>query len=243
MAALRAELVRTRAREAQLEEETAACEERMRRLNGELKKLQGFQQQHEQEVRAFEEQLGERSSQVQHWQRRYQENAQALAQRDEDLVVVKVELASLKEKLHGAAEERDRLQQDLNVLRQKFVASSSEAEALRSSLGAARSDSHRLHRESELVLANVSQWVKEQKQANDKLGHKIREQIKHIAQLTGEKDHLQEVLARLQQENRHLKGEVAERRIECERLKALQGSGLAARAVLRQPWPLLLGEE
>ncbi|XP_044843449.1 polyamine-modulated factor 1-binding protein 1 isoform X5 [Mauremys mutica] len=222
MAALRAELVRGQAREAQLEEETAACEERMRQLNGELKKLQGFQQQSEQKARSFAEQLGERSGQVQHWQRRSQEKAQALAQREEDLVVFKVELASLKEKLHGAAE---------------------EAEALRSSLGAARSDSRRLHHESELVLANVSQWVKEQKQANDKLGHKIREQIKHIAQLTGEKDHLQEVLARLQQENRHLKGEVAERRIECERLKALQGSSLDTRAVLGQPWPLLLGEE
>ncbi|XP_050778179.1 polyamine-modulated factor 1-binding protein 1 isoform X4 [Gopherus flavomarginatus] len=219
MAALQAELVRTQAREAQLEEEAAAWEERLRQLNGELKKLQGFQQQREQEAQSFKEQLEERSSQVQHWQRRYQENAQVLAQRDEDLVVFKVELASLKEKLHGAAEERARLQQELSVLRQKFMASSSEAEALRSSLGAARSDSRRLHRESELVLANVSHWVKEQKQANDKLGHKIREQIKHIAQLTGEKDHLQEVLARLQQENRHLKGEVAKQRIECERLK------------------------
>ncbi|XP_077687709.1 polyamine-modulated factor 1-binding protein 1 isoform X2 [Eretmochelys imbricata] len=170
MAALRAELVRTQAREAQLEEQ-------MRRLNGELKTLQDFR---EQEVRSFEEQLGE--------QRRCQEKAQALAQRDEELVVFKVELAALKEKLHGAAEERDRLQQELHVLRQKFVASSNEAEALRSSLGAARSDSRRLHCESELVLANVTQWVKEQKQANDKLGHKIREQIKHIAQLTGEKE-------------------------------------------------------
>ncbi|XP_073164536.1 polyamine-modulated factor 1-binding protein 1 [Lepidochelys kempii] len=218
-AALRAELVRTQAREAQLEEQ-------MRRLNGELKTLQDFR---EQEVRSFEEQLGE--------QRRCQEKAQALAQRDEELVVFKVELAALKEKLHGAAEERDRLQQELHVLRQKFVASSNEAEALRSSLGAARSDSRRLHCESELVLANVTQWVKEQKQANDKLGHKIREQIKHIAQLTGEKDHLQEVTARLQRENRRLKGEASERR------KALQGSGLDARAMLRQPRPLLLGEQ
>nr|XP_048672908.1 polyamine-modulated factor 1-binding protein 1 isoform X1 [Caretta caretta] len=224
-AALRAELVRTQAREAQLEEQ-------MRRLNGELKTLQDFR---EQEVRSFEEQLGE--------QRRCQEKVQALAQRDEELVVFKVELAALKEKLHGAAEERDHLQQELHVLRQKFVASSNEAEALRSSLGAARSDSCRLHCESELVLANVTQWVKEQKQANDKLGHKIREQIKHIAQLTGEKDHLQEVTARLQRENRRLKGEAAERRIECEQRKALQGSGLDARAMLRQPRPLLLGEQ
>ncbi|KAM9122018.1 polyamine-modulated factor 1-binding protein 1 [Pangshura tecta] len=245
-------LEQAKALQQQLQEQEStqrALREELSQLQGreeELQRqLQGAQERErdEQAARSFEQQLGERSSQAQHWQRQSQENAQALAQRDEDLVVFKVELASLKEKLHGATEESARWQQELNVLRQKFVASSSEAEALRSSLGAARSDSRRLHRESELVLANVSQWVKEQKQANGKLGLKIREQIKHIAQLTGEKDHLQEVLARLQQENRQLKGEVAERRIECERLKALQGSSLEARALLRQPWPLLLGEE
>ncbi|XP_067399538.1 polyamine-modulated factor 1-binding protein 1 [Emydura macquarii macquarii] len=170
--ALQAELARAQQREAQLQAEKGAHEDRLQRLHGELKKLQGFQQQSEQE--------------------------------------------------------RHRLQQELNSVRQKFVASSSEVEALRSSLGAARSDSRRLQQESELVLANVSQWVQEQKQANENLGHKIRAQVKHIAQLTGEKEHRQEVLVHLQQENRCLKGEVDERRVECERLK-VRGRRLAGR--------------
>nr|XP_048672909.1 polyamine-modulated factor 1-binding protein 1 isoform X2 [Caretta caretta] len=235
LAQLQAELEAAQARERQSTRTLTAAETTIQELMLKTASCQEKQREALKKVRSFEEQLGE--------QRRCQEKVQALAQRDEELVVFKVELAALKEKLHGAAEERDHLQQELHVLRQKFVASSNEAEALRSSLGAARSDSCRLHCESELVLANVTQWVKEQKQANDKLGHKIREQIKHIAQLTGEKDHLQEVTARLQRENRRLKGEAAERRIECEQRKALQGSGLDARAMLRQPRPLLLGEQ
>ncbi|XP_048672909.2 polyamine-modulated factor 1-binding protein 1 isoform X8 [Caretta caretta] len=235
LAQLQAELEAAQARERQSTRTLTAAETTIQELMLKTASCQEKQREALKKVRSFEEQLGE--------QRRCQEKVQALAQRDEELVVFKVELAALKEKLHGAAEERDHLQQELHVLRQKFVASSNEAEALRSSLGAARSDSCRLHCESELVLANVTQWVKEQKQANDKLGHKIREQIKHIAQLTGEKDHLQEVTARLQRENRRLKGEAAERRIECEQRKALQGSGLDARAMLRQPQPLLLGEQ
>ncbi|XP_062997273.1 polyamine-modulated factor 1-binding protein 1-like [Elgaria multicarinata webbii] len=152
---------------------------------------------------------------------------------------MKVELASLEEKCHSATEEREELQHEVNLLRQKFVVSSQEVEALQTALETARSDSRRLHHESELVVANVSQWVKEQKQVNEKLGHKIRDQIKHIAQLTGEKDHLHGLLERLQQENKRLKTEVDERRIACERLKALHSSDPDPRAVPCPPWPTL----
>lgn len=47
----------------------------------------------------------ELSSQVQRWQQRHQDRAQALVQRDEDLVICKVELATLREKLHGVVEQ------------------------------------------------------------------------------------------------------------------------------------------
>jgi septal ring factor EnvC (AmiA/AmiB activator) len=46
-------LQQTQERKAQLEDEIAAYEERMKKLNMELKKLQGFQQQSEQEVRVW----------------------------------------------------------------------------------------------------------------------------------------------------------------------------------------------
>uniref|UniRef100_A0A8D0GJL8 Polyamine-modulated factor 1-binding protein 1 n=1 Tax=Sphenodon punctatus TaxID=8508 RepID=A0A8D0GJL8_SPHPU len=137
----------------------------------------------------------------------------------------------------------DTLQNKINLLRQKCVASSNEVEALRASLGAARSDSCRLHQESELVVTNVNQWVREQRQANEKLGQKIREQIKHIAQLTGEKDYLQGAVRQLQQENKHLKKEADKQRIEWERLKVLQGSDWVTQTLLSPPRPELREEE
>lgn len=57
----------------------------------------------------------------------------------------------------------DTLHTELDSLEQKYRAAVSEVEVLRQALGDARTDSSRLHRESELVVTNVNQWVKEQK--------------------------------------------------------------------------------
>ncbi len=51
----------------------------------------------------------------------------------------------------------------MDSVNQKYRAAVCEADVLRQCLGDARSDSSRLHRESELVVTNVNQWVKEQK--------------------------------------------------------------------------------
>ncbi|XP_039186997.1 polyamine-modulated factor 1-binding protein 1 isoform X5 [Crotalus tigris] len=115
-----------------------------------------------------------------------------------------------------------------------------QIESLQISLEASRAGHHWLHQESELVLANVRQWVKEQKQMNEELGHKLRMQIKQIAQLTGERDLLHQLLERLQEDNQQLKNEVNEKRIICERIKALHNNDLEPQAVLRQLWHILL---
>uniref|UniRef100_A0A7N5JGX0 Polyamine modulated factor 1 binding protein 1 n=1 Tax=Ailuropoda melanoleuca TaxID=9646 RepID=A0A7N5JGX0_AILME len=52
----------------------------------------------------------------------------------------------------------------------------------------AAKDTCRLHRENDQIMSNMEQWTKEQKIANEKLGNKLREQVKYIAKLTGEKD-------------------------------------------------------
>ncbi|KAF7462276.1 Hypothetical predicted protein [Marmota monax] len=49
-------------------------------------------------------------------------------------------------------------------------------------------DPCRLHRENDQIMCNMEQWAKEQKIANEKLGNKLREQVKYIAKLTGEKE-------------------------------------------------------
>ncbi|XP_054856259.1 polyamine-modulated factor 1-binding protein 1 [Eublepharis macularius] len=237
---LQADLQLSRHHEDHLEEELAACQERTQQLRGQL---QALQRQQQEEACCSEERLGEMDRQVQHWQQDHRAAEQALADKDEELVVLKVELAALEEKWHAAAEERGELQNELSLLRQNFVVSSKEVETLQTSLEAARSDGRRLHQESELMVANVSQWVKEQKQVNEQLGHKIRDQIKQIAQLTGEKEHLQGLTERLQQENKRLKNQVDEWRIEQERLKALRCNTWDSCEDQRQPWHLLPRED
>ncbi|KAG8144279.1 hypothetical protein E2320_001364 [Naja naja] len=115
-----------------------------------------------------------------------------------------------------------------------------QIDSLQISLEASRAGHHWLHQESELVVADVRQWVKEQKQMNEELGHKLRMQIKQIAQLTGERDLLHQLLERLQEDNQQLKNEANEKRIVCERIKALHKSDLEPQAVLQQLWHILL---
>nr|XP_020644032.1 polyamine-modulated factor 1-binding protein 1 [Pogona vitticeps] len=234
---LQAELRLTQRTVARLEEELAGAQEQERQLVA-------LQRERKQEACATKERLSHLSGQAWHWQKEHQAAKLALAEKEEELVVMKVELASLEEKGHRLTEEREELQNEVNLLRQKFIASSQEVESLQTSLEAARDDSYRLQHESELVVANVSQWVKEQKQVNEKLGHKIRDQIKQVAQLTGERDHLHGLVERLQQENKQLKNEVDERRTECERLKALCSSDSDPPCSTGQPlWPTLPADE
>ncbi|XP_026575524.1 polyamine-modulated factor 1-binding protein 1 [Pseudonaja textilis] len=115
-----------------------------------------------------------------------------------------------------------------------------QIDSLQISLEASRAGHHWLHQESELVVADVRQWVKEQKQMNEELGHKLRMQIKQIAQLTGERDLLHQLWERLQEDNQQLKNEVKEKRLVCERMKALHKSDLEPQAVLQQLWHILL---
>ncbi|XP_016377074.1 trichohyalin-like [Sinocyclocheilus rhinocerous] len=102
-------------------------------------------------------------------------------------------------------EEVEALLSQMDAVNQKYSTAVCEADVLRQCLGDARSDSSRLHRESELVVTNVNQWVKEQKHTNEKLALKIKDQSRKIIHLTAERDHLQENVKGLQGEIRRLK--------------------------------------
>ncbi|KAK2545594.1 Pmfbp1 [Columba livia] len=141
MATLQAELARAQQEKAKQEEKIANYEEQRQQLHWELRKLQGSQEQSKQEAQSLRERLQELSSQAQHWQQLHQDSEQALAAREEELVVCKVELAFLKEELSKAME---------------------QVETLGCSHALACSDSSRLCKDRELVLVNISQCVKEQ---------------------------------------------------------------------------------
>ncbi|XP_032140229.1 LOW QUALITY PROTEIN: polyamine-modulated factor 1-binding protein 1 [Sapajus apella] len=205
---LQRSLTQTQEKKAQLEEEIIAYEERMKKLNIELKKLQGFHQESELEVHAFDKKLEEMSCQVLQWQKQHQNDLKMLAAKEEQLREFQEEMAALKENL--LADEKEPC-----CLPQRCVPK----------------DTCSLHRENDQIMTNLEQWAKQQKVANEKLGNKLREQVKCIAKLTGEKDrepsrasspntthpsspshsHLHNVMVHLQQENKKLKNEIEEK--------------------------------
>uniref|UniRef100_F7IMM2 Polyamine modulated factor 1 binding protein 1 n=2 Tax=Callithrix jacchus TaxID=9483 RepID=F7IMM2_CALJA len=185
---LQQSLTQTQEKKAQLEEEIIAYEERMKKLNIELKKLQGFHQESELEVHAFDKKLEEMSCQVLQWQKQHQNDLKMLAAKEEQLREFQEEMAVLKENL--LADEKEPC-----CLPQRCVPK----------------DTCSLHRENDQIMTNLEQWAKQQKVTNEKLGNKLREQVKHITTLTGGKDHLHNVMVHLQQEKKKLKNEIEEK--------------------------------
>ncbi|XP_001102965.2 polyamine-modulated factor 1-binding protein 1 isoform X9 [Macaca mulatta] len=190
---LQRSLTQTQEKKAQLEEEIIAYEERMKKLNMELKKLRGFHQESELEVHAFDKKLEEMSCQVLQWQKQHQNDLKMLAAKEEQLREFQEEMAALKENL---------LEDDKEpcCLSQRSVPK----------------DTCSLYRENDQIMTSLEQWAKQQKVANEKLGNKLREQVKYIAKLSGEKDHLHNVMVHLQQENKKLKKEIEDKKTKAE---------------------------
>uniref|UniRef100_A0A8C5UZ12 Polyamine modulated factor 1 binding protein 1 n=1 Tax=Microcebus murinus TaxID=30608 RepID=A0A8C5UZ12_MICMU len=176
---------------AHLEEEIIAYEERMKKLNIELKKLQGFHEESEVEVHAFDKKLEDMSNQVLQWQKQHQNDLKMLAAKEQQLREFQEEMTTLKENL--LADEKEPL-----CPPQRCVPK----------------DPCKMHRDNDQIMTNMEQWAKDQKLANEKLGNKLREQVKYIAKLTGEKDHLHNVMLHLQQENKKLKNEIEEKKMK-----------------------------
>ncbi|KAL7854805.1 hypothetical protein SRHO_G00169950, partial [Serrasalmus rhombeus] len=216
------EVPRLQQRLLQQTEERTALQERITELTTELQNLHSESRLSQDEARTFEGRLAELSAQLARSQLWGQQQLASLQCRDEEVLVLRVEIASLRENYHSKVAQVEALHSQMDSIEQQYSAAVAEAEVLRQALGDARCDSSRLHRESELVVTNVNQWVKEQKQTNEKLGLKIKDQSKKIIHLTAEKDHLQENVEKMQVEIRTLKAELDERRMEVEREKAFQ---------------------
>ncbi|KAF0883862.1 PMFBP protein, partial [Crocuta crocuta] len=185
-------LAQAQERKVQLEDEIIAYEERMKKLNMELRKLQGFHEQSELEVHAFDKKLEEMSNQVLQWQKQHQSDLKMLAAKEEQLRAFQEEMAALKENLLADEKEPCHVSQR----------------------PAPKDTTCRLRQENDQIMSNMEQWAKEQKIANEKLGNRLREQVKYIAKLTGEKDHLHNVMVHLQQENKKLKTEIEEKKLK-----------------------------
>ncbi|XP_067257321.1 polyamine-modulated factor 1-binding protein 1 [Chanodichthys erythropterus] len=199
----------------QLTEERAAQEERVRQMSADLQRAHSESRCSQEEARACEGRLAELHTQLSRSQQWAQQHMTALQAREEEVLLLKMEMAALRENYNAKVSQVEALHSQMDTADQKYNAAVCEVDVLRQCLGDARSDSSRLHRESELVVTNVNQWVKEQKHTNEKLALKIKDQSRKIIYLTAERDHLQENVKGLQGEIRKLKAE----RMEAEQLK------------------------
>ncbi|XP_077057955.1 uncharacterized protein pmfbp1 isoform X3 [Siphateles boraxobius] len=173
----------------QLTEEKKAQDELVTQMSADLERVHSESRSSEEEAHASEGRLAELMT--------------VLRDREEDVLLLKMETAALREKVSRV----EALHSQMDSVDQKYNAAVCEVDVLRQCLGDARSDSSRLHRESQLVVTNVNQWVKEQKHTNEKLALKIKEQSRKIIHLTAERDHLQENVKGLHGEIRRLKAE------------------------------------
>ena len=63
-----------------------------------------------------------------------------------------------------------------------------QIDTLQQELEQSRRDGARLRTESEAVVENVNTWVQEQKQNNDRLNSKLREQTKEFNNVVAERE-------------------------------------------------------
>ncbi|XP_062613772.1 golgin subfamily A member 5-like isoform X2 [Saccostrea cucullata] len=195
----------------------------MRMMSGECKKLQEMNKAADDEMRAFEMKYQDMQQELMNTQDKSRQSLQELSAREEEIVVLKIELSNLQEKFKAKLDAFDKLKNDHDFIQYNYHCSGEEIQSLRNALEESRSNGDRLHKESELVVQNVNTWVQEQK-----------EQSKAIMTLTSEKEQLLDQVAQLQKQSNKMKIELEERRDESDRFKALQNHSSHQQVILNQ---------
>ena len=104
-------------------------------------------------------------------------------------------------------------------LEQKCQFLTEETKKLEHLLDKSRDNGERLHKESEMVIANVNSWVHEQRNNSEKLAHKIREQASAIIQLNNDKEKLLHDNEALQQQVRKISQDLENASFDKEKIK------------------------
>uniref|UniRef100_A0A8I3XAD1 Polyamine modulated factor 1 binding protein 1 n=1 Tax=Callithrix jacchus TaxID=9483 RepID=A0A8I3XAD1_CALJA len=100
----------------------------------------------------------------------------------------------------AAKEEQLReFQEEMAVLKENLLADEKEPCCLPQRC--VPKDTCSLHRENDQIMTNLEQWAKQQKVTNEKLGNKLREQVKHITTLTGGKESFSLLYTRIKKDS------------------------------------------
>ncbi|XP_077349037.1 uncharacterized protein LOC143997335 isoform X1 [Lithobates pipiens] len=181
--AITSEINRIRHQNKKITEEISRLKLKLDQTNADTKKLQDITQSTKEEV-IKQEENGLAGNDESH-------TLEDISNRGKKLAALEQEHKDLLEKLKLGFVEVANLQNELKTSEKKYISAQRELEILCQALEATQTDNSRLHRESEFVAANVNQWIKEQKLANENLGEKIREQNQLLAHLTEERENFQ----------------------------------------------------
>ena len=89
--------------------------------------------------------------------------SQEINRREDQINLYKSELQSIQDKYKSKSEEASKLEMDNQGLSQKCAFLGEEIKRLEISLDKSRDNGERLHKESEMVISNVNNWVNEQR--------------------------------------------------------------------------------
>jgi chromosome segregation ATPase len=103
--------------------------------------------------------------QVKSYEEKMKQLVHEMTSKEEQNLQLKMDLSTTQEKYKTKAEDVVRLEVEIQNLNQKCQFLTEETKKLEQSLDKSRDNGERLHKESEMVIANVNSWVHEQRYA------------------------------------------------------------------------------
>lgn len=116
--------------------------------------------------------------------------AQQCSEREQELKVLRVDMNALRDKFEQKDVDVQTALRELERLKQQVGNFEQLNTELRRRLMEANQTNLRLQEESEFVVRGVHKWINEQKNANEKLSIKIRDQSNALVQLQNEREYV-----------------------------------------------------
>ncbi|XP_076147280.1 uncharacterized protein LOC143131519 [Alosa pseudoharengus] len=237
---LRLELQREREEHQQ---ELAQLKASVTHLTAQVETLRVQRDEHANAVRRHEGSMRELAEQLQQCQTLSQESGRAQERNEEQLSTLRAEADTLRQRLGCKVEEAEALKCEREALEKKLKEAVSELQRLAEALEEAQAQNSHLSQESQLVLTNVSLWIKEQKRASEKLSGRVKDQSQRLTALTAERDNQQASREALEAELKTLQAASYEQERELEHLKAIHYHSDNQQALLNQLQGQLEAEE
>eukprot|EP00111_Clytia_hemisphaerica_P005741 TCONS_00016645-protein len=216
---VKADLVTLQQDYAQTEQQSSFTDNKNKRLKTELKKALEKNKSTAAEMSQLIQNISELKIQLQSNLDERGKLNHDLNKRDEQIITLKVDCASLDERLKLMDEENDRLKNESLQLSQQHHRTMEQLHRTQQELSAVKVNGDRLTRESGMVVENMNTWVKEQRHGNEKLASQLGQQKDKIFELEQSNRSLSDDNGRLRNQNSGLRKSIDERKSEKEKFE------------------------